>query len=138
MMSPLNDGEPVRARQDTYSRLSLTRGLLGVLCLTMPARLSDVISRPRATSARRDVVAAGIWILGVRHVTEAVALTGYPVPLVRRAIGGVDVVHAASMVMLAAISSAYRRPALVAAAVASGLAALSVAAERQASRTLAT
>lgn len=68
-------------------------------------------------------VAVGLTrLLGARYVAQGVALTVAPGPITQ-AVRGVDVLHALSMVALSG-SSRYRRPALLSAAIAVGLAAL--------------
>lgn len=68
--------------------------------------------------------------LGARHLLQGVAQASAPA-LGQRFFVAVDVVHAASMVWLAAVDERRRRPALVSAAAAVGAAALTLAARRR-------
>ena len=65
-------------------------------------------------------------ILGARHVIEAVVLTRDNDAQARRWIAAIDAVHALSMLGLAALSARLRRDALLSAASATGLVALSL------------
>lgn len=66
-------------------------------------------------------------ILGARHLIEAVVLARTHDPRVRRWVAAVDGVHAVSMLGLAALSPRLRRDALLSAASAAGLVAMSLA-----------
>jgi hypothetical protein len=60
--------------------------------------------------------------LAARNLATAAVLATGPSRRVRRVVVAIDCAHAASMVALAAVSSGYRRPALVSAAVTTALA----------------
>lgn len=72
-------------------------------------------------------VRAGVRILGARHLAEAVVLACAHNRRPLRLITVIDLVHAASMVALAAASRRMRRDALLSAASAGALVTLSVA-----------
>jgi len=72
----------------------------------------------RAISGGSSVGANWLRLLGGRHVGQGIALWGWPTSRVLAGSAAVDGLHAASMVMLALASPAYRRPAALSAAVA--------------------
>ena len=87
--------------------LVLVRGTYGAaLCLTPGPliRLAGGAADPRA-----EVVAR---VLGARHVAQALALAGRPGPGRLVLSGGVDMLHAASMIALGAADRPRRRIAL--------------------------
>lgn len=92
------------------------RAALGVTLLLAPGRVFELASGRAASRGQARVVR----ILGARHLMEVAGLSVRPQAdgIVRR----VDLAHAASMVGLAICSPTYRRPALVSAAVAIGVA----------------
>jgi hypothetical protein len=98
--------------------LALVRGGLALVQLAAPAAVGRVAGLDPGD--RRALVA--VRVLGARELAQsAAAATGSPA--LRTAGGWVDGLHAASMVGLAAASPRYRRPALVAAALATAWAA---------------
>lgn len=78
----------------------------------------------------REVDGLAVRVLGSRHLVQGVAQASRP-GLGQRLFVTVDVVHAASMVWLAAVDEQRRRPALVSAAAAAGAAALTLATRRR-------
>ncbi len=93
------------------------------MLVSQPKRIGALVDSTNGS----DMTEAGIWVLGVRHLAEAVLLTGYPLPIVRRVVTGVDVVHTASMCALAIGSTRYRKTATAAGVLAAGLAVLGFA-----------
>jgi len=99
--------------------VAIARGLWGGLLLLdpgLPLRLGG------GKEAREVIFATRL--LGVRHLVEAVILVGSHKPRTGRAIAAADLVHAASMLALARARPDLRRDALLSAASASTLVAL--------------
>ena len=99
----------------------IVRGAWGGILLLdpgLPLRLGGGLDTRGVREATR--------ILGARHVIETVVLTRTHDARVRRWIAAVDGVHALSMLGLAAVSPRLRRDALLSAASASGLVAISL------------
>lgn len=76
-----------------------------------------------------------IRVLGVREAGQALVCAPRPTADVLRLSGGVDLVHAATMLALAARSTTWRRPALASMTVAAGFAALALSAAATSSDT---
>jgi hypothetical protein len=113
---------------------SRQRRVPGRYCASALARAGAgacLIARPRpivalAGAGQPDTVAViGARALGARHLLEAAALYLRPVPSTQRLILGIELVHAASMFGLAAVSRQHRRLAVCAGASATVTAALS-------------
>lgn len=101
----------------------MARLVVGTGCLVAPAGMDEVVG---ALDTRTLTI---VRVLGGRLVLQA----GLDVALgarTRRLDLAVELVHAASMVSVAVTRPAYRRPALVSAAVASGIAVLDVMGDR--------
>lgn len=105
-----------RARPADVGRLSL-----GLLLLARPALADDLTGTADGREVR--VVAR---VLGARYVAQAVAGLVVHEAWLRPADAAVDVVHAASMLVLARRHPAHRRVALASAALATGFAVLDV------------
>ena len=90
---------------------------LGAAALVRPGALLRVCGAADGAGDRRVV-----RVLGARYVAQAAVGVGLPRRWVRTADVVVDLVHAASMVGLAALDPPHRRPALVSAAAAAGFA----------------
>lgn len=93
--------------------LEVVRAAYGLCELLAPAFVAGRLLG-RAPDGREQVV---IRILGLRHLVQAV-LTVRAGCTAHRVGGCVDAVHAASMVVLAAVDGQYRRPAAASAALA--------------------
>jgi hypothetical protein len=106
-----------RSDPQRYGLNACARGVVGAALISQPSRIWDLVDATNAS----DLTRALTWVLGVRHLAEAVLLTAYPLPTVRRVVTGVDVVHAASMCALAIGSRRYRTAAAAAAVLAVGL-----------------
>lgn len=120
-----------RPRQRTALRKTLyvIRGAYGALQLTSPTWVSGTLLHARLDARGRGVAR----VLGARQLTQAVLsgpVPGYPVLAAGAAI---DLIHAASMLALAA-DGRRRRAALTDALIAGGFAAAGAAAARQAKR----
>jgi hypothetical protein len=103
---------------------TVARLVLGTVCLAAPDRVLHVVGSPDARPVRI------VRILGGRLVLQA----GWDVALGARTRGvdvAVELTHAASMVLVAALRPARRRPALLSAAVATGIVALDLVEERR-------
>lgn len=98
--------------------LEVLRAVYGMCELLIPECVSGWLLG--AVPDRRALLV--IRILGARHLVQA-ALTLQAGPSAHRLGGSVDVVHAASMVLLAAVDSRRRTPAIVSASIAVVLAA---------------
>ncbi len=106
--------------------LAGARGAYGLLLVVAPGRSPEVGLAGDLDPLVPPVVRA----LGARHLVQS-AVTGVdPSGTVLRWGAGVDVLHAASMVALAAVSPRHRRPALVSAASATGFAVAGLLATR--------
>jgi hypothetical protein len=81
-----------------------------------------LLVRAHTFAGPAPVAVALVRLLGARYVAQAVLLTLAEAPL-ERAVRAVDILHALSMLALVG-SRRYRRPALISAAVAVGLASL--------------
>ena len=110
------------------ARLGAVRAVLGAGHLAFPGwAVQKIARRPAGTRARRV-----IQLLGARQLLQA-ALTGArPTGAVLAVGAGIDALHAASMLALAASRREWRVPALTDATVAAGLAVLGAAAIRTA------
>jgi hypothetical protein len=100
-------------------RVAAARAAWGLLLVSLARPASErVLGRP-ATRAEVGVVR----VLGGRHLAQAAVVTAAP----RTAVAGraVDLVHLASMLLLAAVDRPRRRAALLSATVAGALAAAS-------------
>lgn len=97
------------------------RALVGATELVKPDWMVDLAGADPA-SARLRAVAR---VLGGRHLVQATVVTARPTDTVRWGGVVVDLLHAASMVLLALFSRRYRRPACSSAAMAVALAAVS-------------
>jgi hypothetical protein len=118
---------PASRDSDRLARASGVAGAVwGAVLLAVGGRLWTVVAgRPPA-----EVDELAVRVLAVRHLVQGAAQASAPA-LDQRLFLGVDVVHAASMVWLAAVDEQRRRPALVSAVVAVGAAALTPAARRR-------
>jgi hypothetical protein len=118
-----------RASRDS-DRLAKTSGVAaavwGTALLAVGRRLWTVAT----ADPPGDVDQLAVRALGARHLLQGVAQASAPA-LGQRFFVGVDIVHAASMLWLAAVDERRRRPALVSAAAAVGAAALTLAARRR-------
>ncbi len=95
----------------------VARLALGGVCLarpTLPLRLTG--------STNGKGTRAGVRILGARYVVQSVGGPWLHKSWVPEADAAVDVIHAASMLGLAAVAKGHRRVALVSAALATGFA----------------
>jgi hypothetical protein len=99
------------------------RSTLGAIELVLP-ELTPRWSWSRSRFDRRSTIA--IRLLGGRQLGQALLMFLAPEARVATAGAAVDAIHAASMLGLAMRSIRWRRPALVEAAVATGLAAVGV------------
>jgi len=107
-----------RLRSATAARV-----VLGTVCLAAPDRLLDVVG------AREVRTAAIMRVLGGRMLVQAVLDVALGARL-RVLDPTVELLHAASMVPVAVVWPAHRRPALISAAAATGIAALDLAGHR--------
>lgn len=98
--------------QQAARLIGLGGAILGVFLGMRPHPVS------RAISGGSSVGANWLRLLGGRHVGQGIALLGWPTSRVLAGSAAIDGLHAASMVMLALASPAYRRPAACSAAVA--------------------
>ena len=85
--------------------------------LAAPAAVGRVLGL--APGDRRALLL--LRVLGARDLGQAVLAGTAPPPALRRLGAGVDALHAASMVALAAVSRDHRRPAMISAALADRL-----------------
>lgn len=120
----------VAARPAGAGRLARVAGAAAVLWGgLLLARGRDVwLAVDRRPPGEVDELA--ITVLGLRHLAQGGAQLVAP-DRFHRVFVGVDVLHAASMVALAAVDEPRRRPALVSAAAAAAAALLAVAARRR-------
>jgi hypothetical protein len=103
------------------------RLLLGTAALLQPRRVASWWGADPG-----DELAVGVArVLGVRHLTQALLLRVRPGRNADRVSASVDALHAASMVVLAAGSPSYRRPAATSACVALAFTACTVAGLRR-------
>ncbi|MGI8680874.1 MAG: hypothetical protein ACR2JO_01810 [Mycobacteriales bacterium] len=98
--------------QQSARLIGLAGAALGAFLGMRPHRVS------REVSGGSSVGANWLRLLGARHLGQGIALLGRPTSRVLSGSAAVDGLHAASMVMLALASPAYRRPAALSAAVA--------------------
>jgi hypothetical protein len=98
------------------------RAVWGAGCLAAPAAVGRALGL--APGDRRALLL--LRVLGARDLGQAVLAATAPPPALRRLGAGVDALHAASMVALAAASRDHRRPALTSAALAAVWAAASL------------
>lgn len=105
---------------------SLARGVWGALLLLDPGL-------PLRLGGGQDsrTVSAAMRVLGARHLVESVVLARSPTTRARRAVDTLDLLHAASMLALARARPEVRRDALLSAASASILVALSLSAGKR-------
>jgi hypothetical protein len=110
------------------------RGLVALYLLYGGGLLA--FSRARRREAREDAhgrqLSLFAAVLGARHVAEAILLGRGATPRRVLASASVDALHAASMLVLARISPAWRRPALASAAAAGLLCTYAVRCARRA------
>ncbi len=83
----------------------------GALLIAFPDRVARTIDERQDDEGFRRI----IRVLGAREVAQAVTCWPQPTSALLRVGAGVDVIHAASMLGLAAMSTRWRRPALVSA-----------------------
>ncbi len=101
--------------------LSAVRAGYGLLLLVRPERSPEVL----LGDTRDPAVPPVVRVLGARHAAQGLVTLVRPTETVLGLGAGVDALHAASMVALAAVSPAHRRPGLVSAGAASVFAAAS-------------
>lgn len=94
----------------------VARAAWGAGCLAAPAAVGRVLGLAPGDRRARLL----LRLLGARDLGQAALAATAPPPALLRFGAGVDVLHAASMVALAAVSPHYRRPALTSAAIATG------------------
>ena len=92
----------------------VARAAWGAGCLAAP----DAVGRALGLAPGDRRARVLLRLLGARDLGQAVLAAGAPPPALLRLGAGVDALHAASMVALAAVSRDYRRPALTSAAIA--------------------
>jgi hypothetical protein len=92
----------------------VARAVWGAGCLVAPAAVGRTIGL--ASDDRPALLL--LRLLGARDLGQAVLAGTAPPPALLRLGAGVDALHAASMVALAAVSREHRRPALTSAALA--------------------
>jgi hypothetical protein len=97
------------------------RATAGCGLIVFPEAVVSAIGPPEATDGTTILAAR---VLGVRHLVEASVLALRPSHRVLLTGAAVDAIHAASMVGIALLSPTHRRPALLSATTAAGLAAL--------------
>ncbi len=91
----------------------------GLALIAWPGTIVEFVAGRRATATERALVR----VLGLRETGQALVYAARPTPAVLSLGAGVDELHAATMLFLAARSASWRRPALVSAAVATTFAA---------------
>jgi hypothetical protein len=101
-------------------RPPLLHALLGTALLAFP----DAVARRAGWSGGDRTGALAIRVLGVRHLGQAVALWVWPGRSALRLGGSVDLLHATSMAVLAAVAEPRRRAALASMLAAGALAAV--------------
>jgi hypothetical protein len=94
----------------------VARAAWGAGCLAAPATVGRALGLAPADRRARLL----LRLLGARDLGQAVLAATAPPPALLRAGAGLDALHAASMLALAAVSPHYRRPALTSAAIATG------------------
>jgi len=94
----------------------VARAAWGAGCLAAPAAVGRVLGLAPGDRRARLL----LRLLGARDLGQAALAATAPPPALLRLGAGVDALHAASMVALAAVSPHYRRPALTSAAIATG------------------
>lgn len=109
-------------RRTAIRRVAGGQAITGGTLLLRP----DLASASPCRSDRRSVPRWLVRLLGARILIQALVELAAPTPTVIRGGALVDVLHAASMLAIAARSSAYRPTALRSAAIASGSAAMLV------------
>ena len=106
----------------------MTRGVLvvravwGAGCVAAPATVGRLLGLAPGDRRARLL----LRVLGARDLGQAVLAATAPPPALLRLGAGVDALHAASMVALAAVSPDYRRPAVTSSAMATAWTAASV------------
>jgi hypothetical protein len=109
------------------NRLSAARAALGAGHLAFPGRAARALS-PQPIGGRARQV---IRLLGARQLLQAAVTRARPTEAVLAVGAGIDALHAASMLALAAYRPEWRGPALTDAAVAGCLAVAGAAAARR-------
>jgi hypothetical protein len=94
----------------------VARAAWGVGCIAAPATVGRALGLAPGDRRARLL----LRLLGARDLGQAVLAGSAPPPALLRIGAGIDALHAASMVGLAVVSKDYRRPALTAAAIATG------------------
>jgi hypothetical protein len=102
------------------SRPALLHAVLGAALLTFP----DAVLRRAGWSGGDRAGALAVRVLGVRHLGQAVALCCWPGRSALRLGATVDLLHAVSMALLAALAGSRRRAALASMLAAGALAAV--------------
>jgi hypothetical protein len=92
----------------------VVRALWGAGCLVAPA----VVGRAMGLDSGDRRARLLLRVLGARDLGQAALAATAPPPALLRLGAGVDALHAASMVALAAVAPDYRRPALTSATLA--------------------
>ncbi len=87
------------------------RACYGALLIAFPDRVARTIDEQQDGEGFRRI----IRVLGAREVAQAVICWPQPTSALLKVGAGVDVIHAASMLGLAAMSRRWRRPALLSA-----------------------
>jgi hypothetical protein len=101
-------------------RPPLLHAVLGTALLAFP----DAVARRVGWSGGDRAAALAVRLLGMRHLGQAVALCVWPGRSALRLGGTVDVLHGASMAVLAAVGGSRRRAALASMLAAGTLAAV--------------
>jgi hypothetical protein len=109
--------------------LYLSRALYGALLTVRPGLVAATVDRDPNRAAR-----AFIRILGIRQLAEAVVVGRRPSPSLLAAGAGVDLIHAATVLVLARRAPAHRRALYLNAAGATGLGSWALAVRRRARR----
>lgn len=104
----------MRSTTDPARFVAAARGLVGVVLVSQPDRVIDLVG----LGSHRERIRWAVRTLGVRHMVESATLTVRPSRGAHELVAGADTVHAVSMVALAAASSRDRRLATVAAGLA--------------------
>jgi hypothetical protein len=118
---------PPSADSDRLARASgLAAAVWGTTLLGAGGAIWTVLAGRRPG----EVDELAVRVLGARHLVQGIAQAGAP-GLGQRFFVGVDLLHAASMVWLAAVDERRRRPALASAAAAVGAAATTLVARRR-------
>jgi hypothetical protein len=102
--------------------LLVARAVCGAGCLLAPAAVGRAAGLDPGDRRARAL----LRVLGARDLGQAALAASAPPPVLLRLGAGVDALHAASMVALAAVSHDYRRPAVTSAAIATAWTAASL------------